>query len=322
MRRNRIARLDIPVASILSNPRQDWNKMSRGIIRTATERKLAVDWDTYTPDRYLMTHCSIVCSVAVEKDGHTIKPPCDELVNTNGNAWTTPVLLATFRTFIGKDNFQEHVQVKALSKGTILDAVARPVLYTGNDGHSTAEVVYIDILVATDRKHADLVDRIERGELNTLSMGTLAHYVQCSRCGKVVDDSMKNCTHLDNELLTHYVDDTGVRRIVAELCGRMIKGKNGEMVADDKSNEFIEASWVEKPAFVGAVVNHFISQMDAKVASAMEFSPRALQDVVNDMFHLRVADKSGMTALKVACKELREQRRQETIFNVVDKFTF
>lgn len=55
----------------------------------------------------------------------------------------------------------EHVQIKELSKGKIIDAVARDL----------GDTVYIDILVATDRKHTELIKDIESGKMNTLSMG-------------------------------------------------------------------------------------------------------------------------------------------------------
>ena len=55
----------------------------------------------------------------------------------------------------------EHSQLPELSKGFIVDAIARDV------GHS----VYIDILVATDKKHEQLVSDILSGRLNSLSMG-------------------------------------------------------------------------------------------------------------------------------------------------------
>jgi hypothetical protein len=320
MRRNRLIRFNLPVVRILRNASNDWNKITRGVSRTATERKLSVDWSSYSQDKYLFSHCSIVSSVEVEDDGHTIKAPCDELVNSNGNAWTTPVLMATFRSFINKPNYLEHVQIPALSKGMILDAVSRPVVYTGNDGRSKANVVYVDILVATDRKHADLCDRIERGELSTMSMGCLAHHVVCSRCGKEIDDSMKNCEHLDNELLTYYTDKNGQKHITAELCGRMTKNTAGEWEADPESLEFIEASWVEKPAFKGAVLNHFVSQVDKKVASVLEFPAHMLQAAVDDMFHMRVADKEGMATIRVACAELRRIARRDTVENVAKSF--
>ena len=137
--------------------------------------------ETFSPDRYLLTHCSIVASVDVdtvpnvklgtEKVGsrtvtrkwadYYIKPESAQFVNNNGDSWSREVLMKSFRTFIGAHNFLEHVQIEEQSKGRIVDAVARDI------GPS----VYVDILVATDRKHAQLVHDIENGRMGTLSMG-------------------------------------------------------------------------------------------------------------------------------------------------------
>jgi len=313
--RRQARRFDItlPIAQVLSDPQKQWDKLTRGRLRVATNRKLSVDWDEYSQDRYLFVHSTIVSSVKVASNGYYIDPPCDELINNNGNGWATPVLMSTFRTFIGKNNYLEHVQIPALSKGKILDAISRPVVFAGRNGDK-ADVVYIDILVAVDRKHTDVIERIENGELNAMSMGCLAHWVTCSKCGKQIDDNMRNCKHLDNEMMTYFVDDKGVRRIVAELCGRMVKNKKtGKLEADPKSVEFIEASWVEKPAFKGAVLNHFVSDVDKRIAKVLQFDQ--LQDAVDDLFKLRVADRSGMMIIRLAREELLLRRER----NIVDR---
>jgi hypothetical protein len=56
-----------------------------------------------------------------------------------------------------------------------------------------ADIWIVDILVATDRKHTNLIERIESGKLSTLSMGCLADMTTCSICGKVIEDGDKNC---------------------------------------------------------------------------------------------------------------------------------
>ena len=166
----RSASFDMPLATVLVNPTKDWQRLTMGNNRVA-KRVIDVDWKKFNQDNFLFTHCSIVCSVSTEDNGFYIKPCCSELVNNNGNAWTNEVLLATFKTFVGGKNFLEHVQISALSKGKILDAVIRPVLHKSEEGLGEADVYWVDILVATDRKHSDLVKRITNGELTTLSMG-------------------------------------------------------------------------------------------------------------------------------------------------------
>jgi hypothetical protein len=135
----------------------------------------------FDPKEYLLSHATIVCSVdtdsvpnvklgSVTEDGvkinrkfsnYYIKPESSKFVNNNGDAWTRPVLLKSYRTFIGAQNYLEHVQVEELSKGRIIDAVARDV----------GESLYVDILVATHRKHTELIADILSGKMNGMSMG-------------------------------------------------------------------------------------------------------------------------------------------------------
>ena len=302
--------LDLPLATVLMNPRQEWGMLAHGG-RVRTARDLDVDWKKYNQDDYLFSHCTIVASVEVEDNGYHIDPACSELVNNNGNAWSNQVLMATFKTFVGGENYLEHVQVPELSKGKILDAVLRPVHHKAKNG-KTADIYFCDILVATSKTHDALVKKIASGEMTTMSMGCLADYVQCSRCGKVMGDNDPNCKHLNGEMLSTFEDEDGVERVVAELCGRMVR-KNGKMVADPKSMRFIEASWVEKPAFTGAVLNHYVAGVGFEAAKVLSFPTWRLAETVEDMFRLRVADKAGMMALRVARDELIRRRREAMV---------
>ena len=164
--------IDFHVSGILVNPQEQWGRIKKdamGKSRVAF-RKLDVDWKKYNTKDYLFTHDTACCSVETEENGYWITPPCWELVNANGNAWTTPVLLASFKTFIGGENYLEHIQCPTLSKGKLLDAIARPVVYH-SEKYGDAHIYFIDVLVATERKHVNLIERIESGKLNTLSMG-------------------------------------------------------------------------------------------------------------------------------------------------------
>jgi hypothetical protein len=310
----RMVNLDLPVATILANPRHDWDMICHGS-RIRIARDIEIDWKKFNQDNFLFSHCTIVASVALESDGHSIVPACLDLVNNNGNAWSNEVILATFKTFVGGENYLEHVQVPELSKGKILDAVARPVHFK-DEKDREADIYYVDILVGTNRKHDDLVNKIASGELTTMSMGCIANYVQCSKCGKIMGDNDPNCQHLDNEMLQRYVDKKGVERIVAELCGRCVK-KNGKMVGDPKSVKFIEASWVEKPAFYGAVLNHYVSDIPKAAAKILAFSTAKLDEAVSDIFRMRVADKMGMIVLRIARDELMRRRREAMIERII-----
>jgi len=299
--------LDLPLATVLHNPRHEWNLIAgKNKSRTASA-KIDVDWKKFSQEKFLFSHVSICASVVVEEDGHTIVPACAELVNNNGNAWTNQMLKATFKSFIGAENYLEHDQDEAHSKGKIVDVVLRPVKHKDSKGRES-DIYWADLLVATSRKHEDLVSDISSGKLTTLSMGGVANYVTCSRCGKVLGDDDKNCVHIENQLLQKYKNSKGESTITAELCGRMEK-KNGIWVADPKSWKFIEASWVKHPAFVGAVINHYVGDVDIKTAS-YRASHFQLFDTLENLQHLRVADRPGAISLRVAIAELKRQKHE------------
>lgn len=309
--------IDLPVANILNNPSRDWKALTLGNRKVAS-RSINIDWKKINPDDHLFTHCSICCSSNTTSNGYYIESPTDELVNSNGNAWSTPVLLSTFKTFVGAENYYEHQQIPALSKGKILDAIARPVVYKGKNGKE-ATVFYIDILVSTDRKHNELVSRIINGELTTLSMGGIANVVQCSKCGKECRDD-ESCSHIDDEILSYFEDENGIERVVAELCGRStLDQTTGQRVGDPDSFEFIEASWVENPAFKGAVVNHYISEMGnaAKYASIYNMPSRGLEDLYSDLMNVKVADSRGRMILKIAREEIKKRKREAGLVSKV-----
>ena len=288
--------IDFHVSGILVNPQEQWGRIKRdamGKSRVAF-RKLDVDWKKYNTKDYLFTHDTACCSVETEENGYWIKPPCWELVNANGNAWTTPVLLASFKTFIGGDNYLEHMQIPALSKGKILDAIARPVVHH-SDKYGDANIYVVDVLVATERKHESLIERIESGKLNTLSMGTICCYTTCSICGKVIGDNDKNCEHIDKHLGQMVTCQDGKDRICSELCGAV--DENGNYIED--SNKFIEISWVSHPAFQGAVVNAFVETNEIKATREKEKDELAKLFEGNLFERLKVADTDSKIALKI-----------------------
>jgi hypothetical protein len=238
----------------LNSPKQ-WNKVrvaaSSPSIQAVPVTNILSD---FSPDQYLLTHATIVASVDVESNDYHIKPECSKYVNQNGDSWERRLLLSTFHTFIGAQNYLEHIQIPHLSKGRIIDAVARSV---NND-----ESIYIDILVATSREHADLVASIENGTLNTLSMGCSIKFSICSKCGNKAVDETELCDHIKYMKNQFFVDENGTQRIIAELCGHR---------DEPESNVFIEASWVANPAFKGAVLrNIIVAKDDAETAKKIE----------------------------------------------------
>lgn len=194
--------LDANVVKILVDPKKEWlhhRRKTLGAKRFASFDK-KVDWQVFNPQDYLFTHSTIVSSVKVEPNGYTIVDPCHELINANGNAWSNEVLMNCFKTFIGKPNFYEHFQIQGFEKGVILDSILRPVTYVGSNG-KTADVFYCDLLIATNRKHDDIVKRIINGQLSTLSMGCFLEN------GKVnlSDSTYKNIKNIEigDLVLTH-----------------------------------------------------------------------------------------------------------------------
>lgn len=150
----------------------------------------------------------------------------------------------------------EHIQIPEMSKGRIIDAVARDI----------GDSVYIDLLVATARRHKPLVAAIVGGELSTLSMGCQVTYTQCSKCGNVAEDETQLCNCIRYAKQNTFYDDTGVQRIIAELCGH---------ASEPETVKFIEASWVANPAFTGAVLRSILTaeeQEMAGVGSRMAFA--------------------------------------------------
>ncbi len=226
------------------------------------------------PRQYLLSHATIVASVdtyapkgvktgsamnrGVQIDvrfpDYRINPDCQEIVNNNGDAWERSLLLSTYRSFIGAHNYLEHVQLPELSKGFIVDAIARDL----------GKTCYVDILVATDRKHGQLASDILSGEITGLSMGCISLFTICTKCGNVASDDSQTCPCVEYEgKHTDYFDDQGQKHKISELIGH---------VSIPNSNQFIEASWVRNPAFRGAVRRNFLNADSPHVAAAMASS--------------------------------------------------
>jgi len=228
--------------------------------RVASDKKSAVDANViskYSPDKWLLTHVSIIASVDTDladpkdpKSNYLIKPAHSLFVNNNGDSWERDLLALTYKTFKGANNYVEHVQIPSLAKGKVIDVALREVSL-GKDlqgiEHTT---LYADLLVATSRKHVDLCEKILSGEYNAMSMGCLIQYSICSRCGNKAVDETEACEHIKYYKGNYFHDSSGNKRVIAELCGHK---------SDPKSVTFIDASWVRNPAFPGAVLRNIIS---------------------------------------------------------------
>lgn len=310
---NKVSFLDANIVKVLSKPKQQWmyhRKKVLGSKRYASFDK-PVDWNVFTTQKYLFTHSTIVASVKLQSDGYTISDPCHQLVNANGNAWSNQVLMGSFRTFVGKPNFYQHYQIQGFEKGIILDAILRPVTYVGSNG-KVADIYYVDLLLATNRKHKDIVERIIKGELSTLSMGCTAAIVQCSYCGKIFRDDEQQCQHLQKHLGQWLQKANGTKVIVSQLIGAL--DQNGKYI--DGSCQFIQASWVQNPAFQGACLNYFIAEEDIKANQQakklanqkINYSDFSSYFSASTLSQLRVADKYSYVAIQLMKQRLKQQQ--------------
>jgi len=224
--------------------------------------------DQYDPSKYLLSHCSIVASVDTENpqgnplgiqmvDGVQInrKYPdyfvtvgTSKYINNNNDCWERKLLLSAYKTFIGAENYVEHIQIPELSKGKIIDTAARDI----------GDSVYVDILIATDKKHKPLIEAISSGQLTTLSMGCHVSFTICTKCGNVAEDEIQLCRHIKYQKGNWFIDAMGQRRKIAELCGHVS--------AEPGSVKFIEGSWVGNPAFTGAVLRNILDPTTAQMA--------------------------------------------------------
>lgn len=226
------------------------------------------------PKQFLLSHATIVasvdtyapkgvktgrlmnrgCQVDVRWPEFRIKPECHAIINNNGDAWERSLLLSSYRTFIGAHNYLEHIQLPELSKGFIVDAIARDL----------GKSCYIDILVATDRKHNQLVSDILSGAITGLSMGCISLFTACTKCGNVAADDAQLCPCvLYDGKLSKFTDESGVEQVLAEIIGH---------VSVPNSNQFIEASWVRNPAFRGAVRRNILNPDSSQIAAQMKES--------------------------------------------------
>ncbi len=222
----------------------DWEKMYA--TRTFGRKVASALPET---SKYLLSHCTIMASVQTEAEpfDYLIKPECSHLVNNNEDAWSNEVLRLSASSFVGAFNFVEHFQNSKYAKGHILSQVLRKIQIAGPD----CWVYFCDILVATDLAHEKLISDIRSGNVRYLSMGCVTDLVICSYCGAHVTDQSSYCGHLNFQKGTFLVDDDGISRRVAELCGHKSLPNGGV--------KFVEASWVGTPAFPGAAKRSIVA---------------------------------------------------------------
>lgn len=250
----------------------------------------------YDPQSFMLSHCTIIASVDTEESGvpvgkamvdgfqvdrrytdWLIAQDTDKYANNNNDGWERKLLLSCFRTFIGGENYVEHIQIPELSKGKIIDAAARDI----------GDSIYVDILIATDRKHRPLITAIQQRQLQTLSMGCQVEFTVCTKCGNVAYDETQLCPHVRYMKGNTFVDGLGKKRKIIELCGHIN--------AEPGSVKFIEASWVANPAFTGAVLRNILSPeevqaLGGKIQVAFSQPPRVADPgALLKAAHLRIS---------------------------------
>ncbi|MEL7339116.1 MAG: hypothetical protein AAGM67_01420, partial [Bacteroidota bacterium] len=94
-------------------------------------------------------------------------------------------------------------------------------------------------------------------KMDTLSMGCTLVESQCTKCGHVAVDETDLCEHIKYEKGNRFFYPNGQQGIVAELCGHHSLEGGGV--------NFIEASWVENPAFKGAVLRNTLNASEAPI---------------------------------------------------------
>lgn len=259
----------------------------------------------FDPSKWLLSHVTIIASVDTvladpkdPKSNYYIIPEHSQFVNNNGDCWERNLLKSTYKSFLNADNYVEHVQIPELSKGKVIDVAMREVPVARGLNGEEITTLYVDILIATNRGHADLIEKITSGEYNATSMGCLIAYSQCSQCGNIAADEPQLCHHVRFYKNNFFHDPNGIKRIIAELCGR---------AEDPESCKFIDASWVRKPAFGGAVLRNIVEpgeDVAEKIQTAISvpsFAPQPGQ-------MLRAASLSASTLMReIAAQEEGEK---------------
>jgi len=219
--------------------------------RNLTEREIvAVDYSSFTTDKYIFTQCTALGGVEVGPEGYQIVPEHSVWVNRNGLAFRNEQILLCYPSLIMAENFLEHTHYEELSKGKILDAVPW-VHYIPCPGGESIPTIFVDVLIATSKYKAPrLCEKIKNGKINAVSMGCDLTHAQCTQCGRIVLDGIEEpCDHVLSNLGGTFRGKDGTNRIVAELGGRP---------NDPDSCTFVEVSWVKRPAFVPAIFHGMV----------------------------------------------------------------
>lgn len=216
--------------------------------KPADKEYVIVELDTKD---WVFHQTSAVASCQME-DGYYIPQNMTKYVNSNSNSFLNEHLEKYYNSFIGAHNFYEHIQDPKKSYGFLGGAVLRPI--TLDDG---SKVNYVDVLVCTNKNivpNKSVVNRVDKGELKTLSMGCFSTGYRCSKCGTTYVENKDKCVCIRKSLGRNYLSPKGELSVVSAIVYPYTD--NEETGA---GINFVELSWVEDPAFVGATSSYKIN---------------------------------------------------------------
>lgn len=287
------------VARTIENVTEKFSKTKKNFVISG------IDTDNYRYD-----HVTILHSINLESNGYWITPETERFINSNNDSWETNDLRNDAYTFVGGKNrgddyakvFEEHNQDPELAKGKVIDLVVRELPET--------KTIAIELLIGTNKKHQDLIDNINRGYYNGVSMGCTVEYCICSICGNEAEESSQYCSHVKTLKPingTSICSDGRIRK-VAEIC---------------KQSKFYDCSWVHSPADENAfhqnvVATKIIKAENKKVASNqglvklgfMENQFNKVTDIINfasdNNFPSSIVKKLGNLNCELSRKAIKE----------------
>lgn len=180
------------------------------------------------PEDYFMFPVPIMYSDLPNRNG--VSFPLSELVK-----WNPDLKCQAYESWRFAPMFVEHKSediTKAI--GVVADVALRKI-----EGYGNGKLWKVVALAAIDRtKNPELAARMERGELNTYSMGAMVDGWTCSYCGA----QEGKCAHIDPDAPVTFYELNG------RLVHKAVFGVGG-----------YELSVVEDPAFLTAISDHKIS---------------------------------------------------------------
>lgn len=161
-------------------------------------------------------------------------------INQNFDGWPSEELKKSYRTFLGKPVFVNHVNDDPRKARGVV--VAARFVENGDDK-------YIEVIQEVDAdKFPKLAHELISGGLDSVSMGAEARICKCSYCGNEASDMLSMCSHVLSKKgqVLGRVNDDGTREdvLVFEEC---------------RDVSFFELSYVFDPADETAVVSNVLT---------------------------------------------------------------